>query len=259
MTILAIVLVMLNQAVNGILQYTHTQNQQMDSVASARRAIDVMAADLQNAVVGENAAILAPDSTNTNNLFGLLTSRRGANDATGHMATSHRFLAVIYTTSTNNQIIRSYGSVDFSHTDLLSSVLSGTTTPVEPLAKGILAVQARALADGTNSYALSSGTAANWATKNYNGFSAPLGFNAILTHAPAFASTLTNRTRALEIWIAAVDDQNYQLLQNSGKLTVVQGALGADPQTWHAAIDAAAIPAQAKSGIRVLNKTIPLP
>lgn len=253
MAVLALVLVMLVQVVNGVLQSTRTQNQQMNSVAAARRAISVITADLQNAVVGENAAILVPDGTSSN-LFVLLTSRRSASTAA-----NPRFLAVSYATNGSNQLIRSYGSVDFSQADLLSATTNGTNViPVEPLAKGVLAIQARAMADGTNVYALTNAASSNWATTNYNGLPPPAGFKALLTHAGAFSSALTNRTRAMEIWIAAVDDQNYQLLISSGNLPVVLGAMGSDPTAWRSAIDATAIPSQAKSGIRILNKTIPL-
>ena len=249
MAVLSLILVMLVQVVNGLLQATRTQNQQMDSVSAARRAIDVIAADLRNAIVGDNAAILAPDGASSN-LFALVTSRRSASTAT-----SPRFLAVSYATNASNQLIRSYGSVDYAQANLLSIT---TVAPAEPLAKGVLAIQARAMADGTNVYALTSTATANWATTNYNGLTPPAGFKALLTRSPGFSSALTNRTRAMEIWIAAVDAQNYQLLKSSGNLPVVLGVIGTDPTTWRSSIDAAAIPSQAKAGIRILNKTIPL-
>lgn len=245
MAVLAIILVMLVQVVNGLLQSTRTQSQQMDSVASARRAIDVMAADLQNAVVGESSAILAPTSAGSN-LLALLTSRRGSNGSA-----SHRFLAVSYSTSADSQLIRSYKSVDFAQTNLLAAA-TNTVAPFEPLARGILAVQVRAITETTN-FPVTAAAAANWATNTYNGIPAPTGFQAIITRSPAFAYSLTNRTRALEIWVAAVDDQNRQLLPSSYR------PANADPTTWRSEIDSSAIPAQAKSGIRVLNKTIPLP
>ncbi len=244
MAVLAVILVMMVQVVNGLLQSTRTQSQQMDSVASARRAIDVMAADLQNAVVGETAAILVP-TTAGSNLFALLTSRRGSNGSTSN----HRFLAVSYSTNSSNQLIRSYASVDFAQTDLLAAALN-TTVPFEPLARGILAIQVRAITGTTNSPVTDSASA-NWATNNYNGIPLPDDFRAIIPRSPAFASPLT--AHALEIWIAAVDDQNRQLLPGSYKLT------NADPTSWRTDIDGSALPAQVKSGIRILNKTVPLP
>jgi len=245
MAVLAIILVMLIQVVNGLLQSTRIQSQKMDSTAAARQALDVMAMDLQNAVVGENAAILAPTATGTT-LFSLITSRRGPLGSS-----TPRFLAVSYG-MTNNQISRSYGSVAFTQTNLINPTLGTATVPVEPLAKGILAVQVRAITETTN-FPITSTASANWATTNYNGTPVPIGYQAILTRTPAFSSAFTNTTRALEIWIAAIDEQNAKLIPASYKPS------NSDPAAWQAEIDGAGIPAQAKASIRILNKTIPLP
>ena len=252
MAVLAIILVMLLQVVNGLLQSTRTQSQQMDSVASARRALDVMASDLQNAVIGENSAILVPTAVGSN-LFALLAARRGPSGSA-----SNRFLAIKYSTNSSNQLVRSYGSVDFSQTNLLSAATNTATTPIEPLAKGILAVQVLAITEATN-YPLPTTNSTNWSTTNYNGLNVPDDWQALITRSPAFASSLTNRTRALEVWIAAVDDQNFQILKDSSKLSVAQGLLASAPTTWRSNLDYSAIPNQTKSGIRILNKTIALP
>lgn len=252
MAVLALILVMMLQVVNGLMQSTRTQNQQMDSGATARRALDVIATDLNNAVLGEGATILAPSNGTGSNLFALLTSRRGGNGAA-----NHRFLAVSYSTNSGSQLIRSYGSTSFGETNMLTAA-TNTAPSTEPLARGILGVQARAIAEGTNSYALDSAATNNWATNNYNGITPPPGYKAIITRAPSFSAGLTNRTRAIEIWIAAVDDQNYKLLDGANMVATVRGLLGADPAAWRSTIDAAAIPSQAKSGIRILNKTIPV-
>jgi hypothetical protein len=80
----------------------------------------------------------------------------------------------------------------------------------------------------------------------------PSGYQAILTRAPAFSSAFTNTTRALEIWIVAIDEQNAKLIPASYKPT------NPDPAAWRVEIDGAGIPAQAKASIRILNKTVPL-
>lgn len=251
MAVLALILVMMFQVVDGLLKSTKTQNQQMDSVAAARRALDVFATDLNNAVIAEHATILVPSGSGSN-LITFLTSRRGVNGSA-----NHRFLAVSYSTNADSQLIRSYGSVSFGETNLMSSA-TNTTAPDEPLAKGILAIQLRASGDGTNVHAFGSAASANWSTNSYNGFAAPSGYSALLTHSPSFAAGLTNRTRAIEVWITAVDDQNYELLKGANLLATTRGVLGTDPLAWRGAVDAAAIPSQVKSGIRILNKTIPL-
>jgi prepilin-type N-terminal cleavage/methylation domain-containing protein len=252
MAVLAIILVMLLQVVNGLLQSTRTQNQQMDSVASARRALDVMAADLQNAVVGDSSAILVPAAAGSN-LFALLAARRGPNGSA-----SPRFLPVSYFTNSSNQLVRSYGSVDFGQTDFLAAATNTLTTPVEPLAKGILGIQVRAITEATN-FAIPAAASPSWATNNYNGLTVPGNWLAVITRSPVFASSLTNRTRALEIWIAAVDDQNFQILKDSSKLAVAQSLLAGTATNWRSALDNSTIPNQTKSGIRILNKSIPLP
>ena len=251
MAVLSLILVMMVHVMDGVFQSSRTQSQQMDSVAAARRAMDVLATDLQNAVVAGNAAILVPDSSSTN-ILALLTARRGPSSSA-----NHRFLAVQYSTNAASQLIRSYGSVDYSSPNILSSATNASASPVEPLAKGVLGIQVLALVDGTN-FPVTNAASANWATNNYNGITPPAGYKALLTYSPTFASGLTNRTRALEIWIAAVDDQNFKLLTNSSKLTVAQDALGTDPSAWRSSVDASAIPPQAKAGIRILKKTIPL-
>lgn len=253
--ILAMVLVIMLQVINGIMRASLIQSQQMDSIASARRAMDVIAMDIERGVVGNNAAILAPSGSSTN-LLALLCSR-GAPGA----ATAHRFLAVTYSTNNSNQIFRSYGSVTFNATasNLLVLAANATTTPLEPLAKGILRVSIKALADGANSYEISTNASANWATNSYNGFTPPSGYKAIITTTPPFSSSLTNRTSALEVWICSVDEQNLRILNDMSKLSVAQAALGTDPSLWRDQIDAASIPAQTKTAIQILKKTIPTP
>jgi len=246
MTVLAMILVLMVQVVDGIMKSTKTQSQQMDSVAAARRTLDIMLTDIQSSANGEASAILVPAGTSTN-LLALLTTRRGMSGAP-----NHRFLSVAYSTNANNQIIRSYGSVNFSQTDLLTAAT--TTTESSPLASGVLAVQVRALGDGANIYPIANTPTNNWATNVYNGVPVPTAYQALLTPSPAFSGALTNKTRALEIWIAAVDVQNYQLLGSAGIATLAP-LFTNDPSTWRAAIDAAAIPSPAKSAIRILNKS----
>jgi len=269
MSILALVLVLMLQVVNGILQSTRTQSQQMDAVAGARRALDVMALDLRNAIINESASVLVP-TTVTNTLFSMLTPRRGPEVT--NSPNPHRFLAVRYRFETN-AIIREFRSVPFSENDFLAAVSGPFTTPSQPLASGVLAVVARALGDGTNMYPLNPASppipvvppavaSTNWAAVSYNKLTAPTGYAALITHSTAFAAGLPNRTRAVEIWIAAVDGQNAALLASGPFQSAVQTAIAAaaSPAQWREKIDAATnLPPPIKSGIRILNKTVPLP
>lgn len=251
--VLGLVMALVLQIANGVMQATGGQNRQMEATAAARRALDVMAADLQRAVVGENAAILVPAAAGTN-LFAALTHRRPPAGQTG------RFLAVRYYTATNGDLYRAYAPVAYTEANLLAAAASAGTAP-NPLASGLLAVAARALS-GTNSHAVSAAPSAHWSAATYNGTPAPAGFKALVTASPGFAAALTNRSRALEIWMVSVDGQTAGLLEKIGRREALGNALAAaadDPGRWRAVIDGADLPAQAKSSIRVLSKTIPLP
>lgn len=263
--VLTLLLALIFQIVNAILQSTNEQNRQMESTASARRALDVLAADLQNAAVGNDAAILAANGSGTTNVLAMLAVRRGPNDPnSAGSAVKNRFLAVCYSTNESNQLFRSFGSVGYGETNLLNApVGDATMTPVNPLASGILALSALALtADGTtNTVTKPVASGENWAAASYNGNSVPNGFNALVTMSPTFAAGMTNRTYALQVWIAAVDPRNYSILTNTGNLGAVVTALAGstNPAGWRDLIDGMAIPSTVKSGIRVLSTTIQLP
>lgn len=261
MAVMALLLVLMLQVTNGVLLSSRTQNQQMESGGAARRALDVMALDCQNAVTAGNSAILAGQAGASYLL--VLPVRRLT--PSGVAVANQRFLAVAYATNASNQLLRSYVSIPFTESNPVANLPGYTFTNNGPLSPGILAFQILALGDGTNSYPLSTAVSPNWATTNYNGLAPAANYFALLTPSSTFASTnyasgLTNCTRGLQVWIAAVDDKNYRLLSNAGKLTTAQSALSStNPTIWRASIDAANIPAQTKSSIRILTKTIPLP
>jgi type II secretory pathway component PulJ len=246
MAVLAMVMAMLLQVVNGILQSTRVQTQQMDSTGAARRALDIMAVDLSGAVVNESAAVLVGPTN-----LALITDRRGTN------ASNHRFLAVTYSMN-GTQLVRAYRSVSFNEANLLTAAQETNNAAVTSLTDGILAWNLRVVTT-SGPQATTNTDTTNYAAALYNGFAVPAGWKALITASPAFASSLTNRAQALEVWIAAVDEQNRRILEDAGNLATAQTALGSNPALWRAAIDSANIPLPAKSAIRILNKTIPLP
>lgn len=252
--ILAMMLVLMYQMVEGIFHATRKQSRGMECVATGRLALDVMTSDLENGLFNENSTLIAPTNASATNLFALLCNRRSSN------ATSiPRFLAVNYSLNGSNQLVRSYGSVGFGLVSTLSSALTIPTAPSVPLAKGVLAVKALAITDSTN-YPLSGMASSNWAvTGSYNGHSVPSGYNAIVVDSAGFSSRWTNCTHAIEVWIAVVDDDDYGILKGSGKLAPLVASLGSDPTGWRAQVDAWSIPADVKSGIHIQKKTIPLP
>ena len=265
MAVLVLLLALIFQIVNSILQSTNEQSRQMESSASARRALDVINADIQNAVVGNDAAILVPNVATTSNLLAMMTTRRGPNDPNAPGSPiNNRFLAISYSTNASNQLFRSYGAVGYGETNILSAAVGdATTTPTNPLASGILAIAAIALTDDGTNYPVTNTPLAgeNWSTNNYNGNAVTNGYNALITMSPTFAQGWTNRAYALQIWIASVDQRNYSILTNTGNLDAAATAISTstNPSGWRDAIDGAAIPSTVKSGIRVLSKTIQLP
>lgn len=250
MAVLALVLVMMLQVTTGILGSTRAQNQQMDSVASARRALDAIDADIRKALINDTTSVLV---STTSPELALLAQRRGAS------ATEHRFLSVRYSTNSSNQIIRTYASVPFSEANLTGLAATNPGTP-STVADGILAFQIR-IATPSAFFLPNAANPTNWATTNYNGVALPTGWRALITAAPSFAQGLTNRAQSVRIWLAAADDQTMSLLKSSGQLATAQSILSAQDHArdWRAAIDNSAIAPQAKSSIRILQKTIPLP
>jgi len=143
-----------------------------------------------------------------------------------------------------------------------------------PIASNILSVQVLAVLTPSQAQpnptpvSLPSSASPNWASNGmYNNMTVPGSFNAVVSPAPNFTvgpPTLENTTSAFEIWIASVDQQNYDLLQRLGDLSTLQLALSQaggtqGPSGWRDAVDGAKIPSVVKSGVRILNKTIPLP
>jgi prepilin-type N-terminal cleavage/methylation domain-containing protein len=261
MAVTGLVLVMVLKLTDVLLSSLNVQNQQMDSVAAARRALDVIATDLQHAKIDNHSSILVPESPGSD-LFVLLTDRRGKRGTP-----DHRFLAVRYSANDRGELVRTHGSVGYGQPEIHQQALDATQvdpgSPLAgyPLASGILGIDVRALGDGYNAYpfGLTSATA-NWATNSYNGRATPSGYLALVTRTPSFAYGLTNRTRAIEIWFAAVNDQNYEFLKSADKIDAVTAALGPWPPNWRADIDNSPdIPARSKAAIRILTKTIPLP
>lgn len=251
MAVLGLVLVLMLQMVESLMRSTRVQNQQMDSAASARHALDILEADLSHAVIARDSSLLASLSSNTT--VSLLCRRRGPENASGH-----RFLAVAYAANNKGQLLRAYESIPFGETNLLRA-LEPTDENSSPVAEGVLSWQVRAVTDGNKAH-IASPASTHWATNRYNGLEVPAGYQAIVAAGPAFASGLTNRTRALEVWVAALDPQGFSVLVEAGALTNLQSSLrSTEPEAWRGMIDSMDLPPQVKSAARVLQKTIPLP
>jgi prepilin-type N-terminal cleavage/methylation domain-containing protein len=255
--VLGLVLVLMAQAVNGVMRSTQAQNQQMDAMASGRRALDVMVLDLGLAVIGENASVLVPTDAGDSLVFAVLANRRHPAEII-----DQRFLAVRYAHS-DGKLTRFYQSVNFSDPNPLAAAsTTNLTTSFE--VSGILAMEVRAIDESGTEHGLSPASpAADWATAgDYNGTPVPSGHAALITPVPAFAAELTGpRTKTLEIWVAAVNDQVASLIESGGFTDTISSAFSdaSSPSEWRKAIDDDPdIPASIKSGIVILTKTVSL-
>lgn len=258
MAVLCLLLLLIFQVIEQVLNVTGSQEDKIEATASGRRLLDVMSVDIENAVIGSDSTVIAPNSASSNVIVAMLCNRRAPSSAT-----VSRFLAVKYALDSSNRVYRSYGSVGFSRTNLMDASLNASTNPASnvaiPLATGILAVQARAFTATTN-YPISSTVSSNWAvTNSYRGCTVPTGYNALVTTSSGYGASLTNCTRSLEISVAAVDAENYALIRSTGYLPAVKTALAGDPIGWKVAVDTISMPSRIKSAIRILQKTTPLP
>ncbi len=247
MVVLALVMGILLQVVNGILKTTQMHSQQMDSVGAARRAMDILSLDLSKSVVGEYSTVLVGNQN-----LAMVSDRRGTN------STDHRFLGITYSLNSSNQIVRTYRSVSFNEADLLVAAQDTASAANSILAEGILGWNIRVMTSSGPRNAEDSSTP-NFATNIYNGLTVPTGWKALITASSAFASSFTNKAQGLDVWIAAVDEQNSLLLRDSQKLDAVRQALQNDPTTWRLEIDNLEMPLPAKASIQILHKTISLP
>lgn len=260
MAVLALVLVLMLQVVDSVVRSTRVQNQQMDSVEAARRALDIMEADLRVAVIARDSSLLAaqgsgPFAAATNPALAFLTTRRGPSGAI-----QHRFLYVAYALSASGELQRGFQSVPMTEKNLLQ-VRSLSPDEVETVATGVLRWEVLAVSTSGQKRLTGNATAAPWATDDYNGFAVPAGYLALF--APwAVLSKVTppERVRALEVWVAVVDPQSYGLLIEQTGWSALQSQLStASPEQWRNLIDGSDLPGPFKSSARILQKTIALP
>ena len=273
MAVLVLLMVMMVQISNGILTSTRIQNQQLDSVASARRAIDILTKDISTAIVGTSSTILVRPLTPGQDFIAMVCQRLGPTSAN---LDTYRFLAVQYSMDSSGQLFRKYNAVNFptssTSPNLLTSATISNPTPPIPLASGLLGFSLRILTTDTSTATssirlLSDSASPSWAVPNtsdttYNGLTVPSGWKALVPPGATFVTQPTRTSRAIEIWVAAIEPQTYALLESSGQLSAAQGVFSnpsTSPHDWRTAFDAADVPASAKSALRIINKTVPLP
>ncbi len=274
-SVLALLLTLLLQVVNGTMLSSKVANQQMDATAGTRRALDVMVGDLQNSIVGTTSTILG--GTTGKPQLAMITQGRGPSGGA-----SPRFLAVQYLlastgTSTPDTLQRSYAAVNWTTSDLLAAAAATATTPTT-LASGVLGFSVQAILENgdrhdvnttpppSQAWAISAGNP--FPATSANAIQVPPSFLALVPATPPTPYPLnanTARVTALEITLVAVDEQNYRLLEKSGKLDAVRSGFAAPGNDlpaarWSQLIDSSSqIPPPVKTSMKVLSKTVPLP
>ncbi len=260
--VLALLLVLLLQMANYTLQASRVTTQKLNATQAARRVIDTLSSDLAGAVSNGATVLYQPDGGSVS--LSLVTAGRGPANA----ALPTRFLAVNYRLA-GYQIIRSYEAVGWNVTDwLTAAAAAGTSTNRSLLAPGILQFAVLALLeDGTTAVVLASGTSippsalTSWrvpAGGMFEGQVVPADWSALVRVKPP-STLIQPRVRALLAAIAAVDEQNFQLLSESQRDLFAQ-PLTADPvKEWETVLNGASLPGSARTAIRFYSKILPLP
>jgi prepilin-type N-terminal cleavage/methylation domain-containing protein len=262
MAVLSLIMVLMVQISDGILASTRIQNQQLDSVATARRAVDIMYSDISSAIVGPTATLLVRENTPNTPFLAMVSQRFGPSTAPAN----YRCLAIQYVMDGDGNLFRRNAAVAFGD-NLLQKATENIPTPDIPVASGILGFTLRIITTDTSSpvQELNSTPSPSWAVPSvadttYNGLSVPAGWKALVPPGSKFVTEPTKTSRALEIWVAAIEPQSYRLLEETGKLTAARNVFqGSNPSTWRNQFDAADIPPTVKSSLRIINKTVPLP
>ncbi|MCX7712628.1 MAG: prepilin-type N-terminal cleavage/methylation domain-containing protein [Chthoniobacterales bacterium] len=257
--VLALILLLMVQITDGILNSTRLQNRQLDSVAAARRALDTITTDFTNGIVTNEVSILLREASPNMPFLALLTNRPPPRNAS-----QHRFLAVQYEyDSQKAKLYRNYKSVSFSDSKLFNEMASSDfNRPDIPLAGGILGFYLEVFTtDESNPIKVPSDAVSDdWATtSDYNGYSVPSGWKALLTPSSSFAKNPGKTTFSIRIWMAATEPQSLDLLEKTGKLSTTLGIFSNhDPRDWRTALDASSLPPAVKSSTRILQRTFPV-
>lgn len=251
--VVALVLVLLLQIANQTLQASRTTTQQLNATQDARRALDMLASDIANAVITGGATILFQGQNPPT--LAMLTTGRGPN---GQGAIANRFIGVSYELN-NREFIRGYSAVEYTTSNLLTEIENAATPPDKSvLAKGVLQFTVLAnLEDGTtkpldnlpNSAEVGSGG-------SYSGYTVPSNWTALVPASYPVNKTAP-RVRSLLVAIATVDEQNLSTFE--GKLPTFTQPSSDPVSTWESELASQDIPDPLRAAIRFQSKTIPLP
>ena len=255
--VLALILVLLVQILNGITGSTRIQSQRMDSAAAARKVLDVMAADFVSLASGPAAGVMLAMDENSPEFLSLVTQRRSPDNVP-----SGRYLGVVYALEPSFRMVRRYAPISHPQSNFLQAATMAAGESPFPLAEGILGV--RLIANTQQGPveidpALTGGVAPAWLLEEVGGLSVPSGWRAVVGSSHSPSGEPEPHIHSLQIWIASADPRVLQILTEA-QSSAVSGVIdGQSPSAWRNAIDALDIPGPVKSSIQILNRTLTMP
>lgn len=255
--VLALILVLLAQILNGITGPIRIQSQRMDSAAAARKVLDVMAADFASLASGPAAGVMLAMDETSPEFLSMVTQRRSPD-----IPPSGRYLGVVYAMEPSFRMVRRYAPIYHTEANFLKAATMADKESPFPLAEGILGV--RFIANTQQGPvemdpALTSGDVPDWLLEEVGGLSVPSGWRTVvgLSHSPS--GKPVPRIYSLQIWIASADPKVLQILTEAQSVAVSGVINGQSPSAWRNAIDALNIPGPVKSSIQILNRTYTIP
>lgn len=261
--VLALLLGLLLQVANHTLQASRVTTQQLDATQSARRVLDSLSSDLANSVNTGSAVLYKPLGGSVSLAF--LTASRGPSTS----ATPSRFLAVNYKLE-DHKLIRSYLGIDWSTKELLQAAESGADTGTPSvLSPAILQFAVLALLeDGETIVRLQDGSVTPplaeppvWRKADaelFQGQTVPTTWSALVPTTPP-STPKTPRVQALLVAIAAIDEQNLDVLPTAQR-DIFKAPTTSDPiKEWEATLASAEFRGPARAAVRFYSKVIPLP
>jgi prepilin-type N-terminal cleavage/methylation domain-containing protein len=226
--VMALMLVLLQQIINGTMAASRRAHQQASSSLAAQSTLDTLAIDLSNLVTVNGATVFVKEDADKNISIAFLTAGRRSVNAPDNT----RYMAVLYQ-KVNNQIIRSSWPVTWSDTDVAKAATTRLASCLESIvADNIIGFQGAFLTnDGSVAQLGSNG---NWAASATTQGQAPAGQFKALVLAPGgneFATASQPYVRSLVAAVAALDDQSVQLAKINDLATAMgTPAQGQTPQ-----------------------------
>ncbi|GAT32626.1 prepilin-type N-terminal cleavage/methylation domain-containing protein [Terrimicrobium sacchariphilum] len=218
LAVMALMLVFLQQIINGTMAASRRAHQQANSSLAAQSTLDTLGNDLSNLVTANGATVFVKEDADRNISIAFLTRTRRSVNAPD----TTRYMAVLYQ-KVNNQIVRSNWPVTWSDTDVAKAATTRPAGCLESIvADNIIGFQGAFLTnDGSVAQFTSGG---DWTAATTTQGQVPAGQFKALVLAPGgneFATASQPYVRSLVVAVAALDDQSAQLAKVSDLATTL--------------------------------------